>query len=274
MDFMINCVKKKINKITFYWQIITHILEMKRILKKCVSDEYTNSDTNVCLLLSAGKSTRFKNQLQYLTSKQTYTYMDKPIILYSLEALIEIETMTHIVVITNTECFDEIDNIINEMVNNLSQKNMGKKCEIVLIVNDIDCRLKTIETGLEYIKNNIKDEIINNVVIHDCARPFVPVEYFKTILSNNEFYSQYSLNLTNGLADSDLNIYDRNNFFELCSPICIKYDLCKFVFENFIYSSNLFVYEPISILKVYGVKINIIYGKYKFLKKITYFDDL
>jgi 2-C-methyl-D-erythritol 4-phosphate cytidylyltransferase len=263
-----NFIKKIFSYIYFYFYVYLKSNELNKTLEKCAKYSCSTEHTNICLLLSAGKSTRFKNNKSNITSKQVYIFENKPLILYSLEILIEI--MTHIIIITNSEC----ENEINDLIKNLMEKNNKNLCKVVIITNDIDCRLKTIEIGLEYIKNNIVDLEINNIIIHDSARPFVPKEYFMTILSNTEFYSQYSLKLTNGLVDNNFNVYDRYIFFEICSPICIKYDLCKFIFENFIYTKNRFVYEPIIILKLYNIKINIIYGKYKFLKKITYLDDL
>lgn len=253
------------HKIFFYLNVYYNWFEYKKHLNLI---KYQNNSTNlnVCLLLSAGSSFRFKNNNPNIKSKQLFNLNSKPLILYSIESIINTTLIDYLIIITNTKCFDEINLIIG------SNLYYNKKT-IKILINDIDCRLKSIQTGLDYINLNIPN--LNNIIIHDSARPFVPSEYFYKIISSNTLYSHYSLKLTNGLIDEKFNVYDRNKFIEICSPICIKYSIYKFIFEKFIGYSNNYTCEPIQIFKIYNFSdINIIYGKYKYLKKITYYEDI
>lgn len=253
------------HKIFFYFNIYYNWFEYKKHLN---SIKYQNNpaNLNVCLLLSAGSSSRFKNNNSNIESKQLFNLNSKPLILYSIESIINTKLIDCIIIVTNSKCFNEINRLIN------SNSYCDKK-NIIILTNDIDCRLKSIQTGLDYINLNMSN--LNNIIIHECARPFVPSDYFYKIISSNSMYSHYSLKLTNGLIDENFNVYDRNKFIEICSPICVKYSIYKFIFEKFIGYSNNCTCEPIQILKMYNfLDINIIYGKYRYLKKITYYEDI
>jgi 2-C-methyl-D-erythritol 4-phosphate cytidylyltransferase len=232
-----------------FWNIPKVISILKMVNKKII---------NVGLILAGGTGSRFDATVM----KQLYVYNNEHLITHSINILNE--NVEHIIIVTNSKCFDEINKII--------QKMDFKKTKIHVVINDINCRLDSIETGLMYIKNNLND--INNIIIHDSARPFVPKQYISDILVNTKYYSQYCLRLTNGLMDLNFNTLDRDKYIELCTPICMNFDLCFFIFINFISKKSRYTCEFIDILKIYKIEINIIYGKYKFIKKVTYSEDL
>jgi 2-C-methyl-D-erythritol 4-phosphate cytidylyltransferase len=242
--------------IFFYIKIIITWIQIFKIIynKKTIKDD----KINIGLILAGGTSTRFGGEIP----KQLYLYKNIPLIKYSIESIIN--QVNYIIIIVNSQCYTQIKNIIdNELYSNT---------KIYLIINDINCRLESIGCGLAYIKKNFNN--VKFVVIHDSARPFIPSEYIENMISNTNYYSQYGLKLTNGLMDNLYNTLDRDKYIELCSPICINFELSKIIYDNFINSSNRNVHEFIDILKILKIPIQIFYGKYSLLKKITYSDDL
>ena len=124
--------------------------------------------------------------------------------------------------------------------------------------------------------NNFK---INNLIIHDSARPYVTENYYTELLKSCDHYeySQYYLKLVNGLARKEgnqYNIYGRDDFIELCTPVCCKFNLYYFIFMNYLCNNIPYSYELIPILNLMKIECKFIEGKYKYLKKITYFEDI
>ena len=72
----------------------------------------------------------------------------------------------------------------------------------------------------------------------------------------------------------DNEVVDRDKYIELCTPLCINYKLFNFIFKNYIQKENMITYEFIPILKILNINYNFIEGHYKYLKKITTFEDI
>jgi len=221
-----------------------------------------NTSINTCILLAAGTSSRF----DAYKPKQIYTLKKKTIISYSIDSIINI--VDELIIITNTSCYDQIKEVAN---NN----------KITILINDINSRIESIKTGLLYINN--KNISINKIIIHDSARPFVTEDHFKKILESNFQYSQYYLKLVNGLAKKDktnynkflkYKIFDRNEYIELCTPVCCDYKLYYFIFMNYMGNKNPYTEEPITILNLLNIPYNFIEAHQKYLRKITYLDDI
>jgi 2-C-methyl-D-erythritol 4-phosphate cytidylyltransferase len=214
---------------------------------------------NIGLLLSAGTSSRFNTK----KPKQLFTIDDKPILLHSIQSFINV--VDKLIIVTNTQCYDEI----KEMT-----KNYYK---IFILINDINSRTESIKKGLSYLQLTYNN--INNIIIHDSARPFINETHFKTLLKSNETfqYSQYYLKLVNGLLKKNNEIYDvkdRDKYIEICTPLCCNYKLYYFIFMNYIGNSNPFTSELIPILNLMNIKCNFIEGYYNSLRKITYIEDI
>jgi 2-C-methyl-D-erythritol 4-phosphate cytidylyltransferase len=210
---------------------------------------------NIGLILAAGYSTRFKSNIK----KQVYKINDKPLISYSIDNLIN--NVHIILIITNDIIKKEIEKIIN------NQKN------IILLVNNNDSRLESINIGLTYINNNYKN--IKNIIIHDSARPFITESHIIKLLNttqNDIIYSQYYLTLVNGLMNIKTETFlDRNEYIETCTPICIDFMYAYMIFKKYINENN---YEFIPILKKLKLKYLLFEDKQKYLRKITTIDDI
>jgi len=184
---------------------------------------------NIGILLAAGTSSRFDND----KLKQLYILNEIPIVEYSIKVMLN--TLEKIIIITNTKCYEEIKNISNKYKN------------ISIIINDINCRLESLEKGLEYLNQNYNYNYyynnIKNVIIHDAARPYITDIYIKDLLKacEKKIYAQYYLKLVNGLAKkNNLNyeIKDRDEYIEICNPICIDYIFFDIIFKNYLSKKN------------------------------------
>jgi 2-C-methyl-D-erythritol 4-phosphate cytidylyltransferase len=214
---------------------------------------------NIGLLLSAGTSSRFDQK----KPKQLFTINDKPIILHSIQSFINV--VDKLVIVTNTKCYDEIIQIT---------KNYDK---IIVIINDINSRIESIKSGLLYLQKTYNN--INNIIIHDSARPFINESHLITLLKSNENYqySQYYLKLVNGLLKKNQDKYDLNDpskFIEICTPLCCNYNLYYFIFMNYIGNSKPFTTELIPILNLMNISYTFIEGFHNSLRKITYIEDI
>lgn len=220
-----------------------------------------NNKHNICLLLAGGHGTRFsKNEI-----KQLYKINDKPIIQITLETFEKTDMIYKYVIVTNSDCYKNIKKIINKI-------KLNTKCEIV--VNDINCRLKSIECGLEQINkiNNVK-----NIIIHDSVRCFIRKKDIEKIINYGNIYKyvQYIIKLVNGFHKLYGNeLINRDDYIELVTPLCMESELCKFIFLSYIKNENRIVYEFINILKLINIEYKFIECNIKFFKKITTFDDL
>ena len=218
-----------------------------------------NANTNnICILLSAGNSTRFCSDIP----KQLFIYKNKHLINYSVEAIEN--NVNLIIIISNSKNYKKLFEIFKS--NN----------KIVIIINDIDSRLKSIECGFNYIEQNIKLKKlknINKIIIHDSARPFIESIHIQKIINETKYYSQYCLKLTNGLiVNKTLACLNRDNYSELCTPLCIDYELGIYIFKYIMLPNNIF--EFIDVLRIYNIPIKLLYEEYKILKKITYISDI
>ena len=228
---------------------------------------------NIGLLLAAGISSRFN----YDKPKQLYKINDIPIIMYSVNALINIVSI--LIIITNSTCYAEIKNLVQDYE------------KVVVLVNDVNCRLESIAIGLRYIKNSY--DLYNNslrrmhieptqdtlqIIIHDAARPFINENHIKDLLNNlNDkcLYSQYYLKLVNGLYNAkSKEMVNRDDYIEICTPLVSDFDLYYSIFMKYINNPCRIAYEHISVMDKYKYKYKLVEGNNSYLRKITYYDDI
>ena len=236
---------------------------------------------NVGILLAGGTSSRFNLYLsENKISKQLYLLDGKPLINYSIDAFLELENnnLNYLLIIVNSEIKEEIEKIIEK----------ESKIIIIVLVNDFNDRLESINIGLQYINDYIYDFNPSkiNIIIHDSARPFITQKHLKTLIDLNQtkinnkniVYSQYCMKLTNGLMNLENNeVLDRNKYLELCSPICIDFKICYDIFKNYIKkdeNNQREFYEFIPVLNILNLKYKLIEGHFKDLRKITTREDI
>jgi 2-C-methyl-D-erythritol 4-phosphate cytidylyltransferase len=194
---------------------------------------------NICILLAAGTSSRFGS------SKQLF-------ILSSGKNILEtcIETLLQVV--------DKIIVVTNEVLSNKNRK-------VICVTNSINCRLKSIEAGLHYIDTHYSLST-RKVIIHDVARPFITIDHISNLLHSKKILVQYYLKLTNGLIYKGIECVNRDDYMELCTPLCIEYKTCRLLCKKGV------PYEFISGLL--QEEYQLIPSSYKYLRKITTVNDI
>jgi len=224
---------------------------------------------NIAILLSGGFSSRFNSS----TLKQLYNYNSIPLFLHSLKILSQ--TLDIVVIIVNSLCFDDIKYLIEK-------DHTLNNCQIYLSTNDENCRMESIYNGLCFIQNNLQKENISNLIIHDAARPFIKEKHITNLLdliTKENFYAQYYLKIVNGLLKKNKSGYkevNREEFIEICTPVCINFKLFKFIFLNYMKKEMRISWEFIPVLDLMKMKYELVCGddEYKYLRKITKLTDL
>jgi 2-C-methyl-D-erythritol 4-phosphate cytidylyltransferase len=200
---------------------------------------------------------RFKQKIP----KQIYKINNKLMIEHSI---ISMKKLDKIIIMTNHKCFKIISNL-SKLYNNI----------IVLQTASVN-RETTLYNAISYIKKNNNYHKINNIIIHDSARPYINYKHINNLLKymKHNIYVQYCMKLTNGLGfidDKKIKPVDRDNYIELCTPICLN---ANFLFNNYDKCYNDNIKEYFEILNINRLPYKILYDDYKYLKKITYSTDL
>ena len=211
---------------------------------------------NTGIVLAAGNSSRFNNKI----SKILYKLNNKPIIKYSTDLL--------------SQYLDQIIVVVNSKDYKVVKKLLSKK--IAIVVNDMDNRLDSIKTGLDYLKGT---DTTSNILIHDAARPYIVPEMIESLLDNCQKYQyvQYYLNLIDGLVIKTTTGYDvveRSKYLQLCTPQIVDYHLFNFLFRKYIYPKNRLSCEALPLLNKFNVQFNLIEGNHRYLRKITTLEDI
>ena len=209
---------------------------------------------NLGILLAAGRSSRFKEN-----DKQLYEIDGKSVI--SLSGSLLSKNLDKLIIVANS--------------NNCSEISI-KNPSAVIVINDIDNRIKSIAAALDYISENIKN--VKNIIIHDGARPFIAQNHIDElfIASQSYSYAQYYLSLVNGLAkrkESGYEIVDRKEYIELCTPIIADYRIYNDIFINYIDKIESSV-EIIPVLDSLNIPYKLIEGMHRYIRKITSIDDI
>lgn len=212
---------------------------------------------NVAMLLAAGHSSRFNGS----TSKLLYKIKNKPLVAHSVDNLLKV--VDKIIIVVNSNNRQSIKNIFN------------KNKRVSFVVNDIDERLESINKG----RLSFTDQNISNIIIQDAARPYVTVKMLDELLVSSQYYlySQYYLNMINGLAIRDNNSYhivDRSHYIETCNPLIIDYLLFNFLFARYIYPKDRISCEILPVINKFNIPYNLIEGDRRLLRKVTTVNDI
>lgn len=212
----------------------------------------------VILLLSAGQSSRFGHDCP----KQIYEYDGCTIIERAIRIFHDITS--HLVVVVNQTNAEVIRRVTDHGYNHIH----------IVATNQDGDRFDSIEIGLRYIRDHIQHDF-QDIIIHDCARPFVYQHDIKKIMRCTCLYSQYVMKLTNGLLETSTNrVVNRDHYIELCTPMKMDYKLCDDLFIRFMSGKHRYVCEFIPLLKLYKIPMHFFQGSYASLRKITYLEDL
>ena len=199
------------------------------------------------ILLSAGKSKRFKSRL----NKQFITYKNKPLFEHSLKTALD------------SKLFKKILIVSNKKIKKISYKNID------IIKGGIE-RHNSTQKALNYLKN----KKIKNVFIHDAARPNLSINLLKRLkkeLKNNNAVVPYlkSENSVKYKIKNKINNLDRNKVLLTQTPQCFNFqelfNLYKSNKEKITDEASLYLRNNRKIKFILGDKKNF---------KITTIDDL
>ena len=199
------------------------------------------------ILLSAGKSKRFKSKL----NKQFITYKNKPLFEHSLKTAID------------SKLFKKILIVSNKKIKKISYKNIN------VIKGGAERHIST-QNALQYLKS----KKIRNVFIHDAARPNLSINLLKRLkkeLKQNTAVVPYlkSENSVKYKIKNRINNLDRNKVLLTQTPQCFNYqelfDLYKSNKEKITDEATLYLKNSKKIKFILGEKKNF---------KITTVDDL
>ena len=206
---------------------------------------------NIGILLAAGRSSRFESD------KQLYEINGKSIISFSIDLLSR--NLDKLIIVANSNNYKSISTM-----------------SPIIVINDIDTRIRSIGAALDYISDSIEN--VKNIIIHDGARPFITQNHIDELLTASQSYSyaQYYLSLVNGLAkrkEYGYEIVDRGEYIELCTPIIADYKIYNDIFRNHIDKIESSI-EALPVLDSLNIPYKLIEGKHKYLKKITKIEDI
>ncbi len=199
------------------------------------------------ILLSAGKSKRFKSKL----NKQFITYKNKPLFEHSLNTALD------------SNLFDRIVIVSNKKIKITNHKNID-------VIKGGKDRHNSTQNALNFLKNkNIK-----NVFIHDAARPNLSIKLLKKLkknLKNNTAVVPYlhSENSVKYKSNNKINNLSRDKVLMTQTPQCFNFkELIDLHNKN-----KEKITDEASLYLKYKKKIKFIIGE-KNNFKITTIDDL
>ena len=199
------------------------------------------------ILLSAGKSKRFKSKL----NKQFLTYKNKPLFEHSLKTALD------------SKIFKKVLIVSNKKIKNVSYKNID-------VIKGGTERHNSTQNALNYLKN----KKIKNVFIHDAARPNLSIKLLhrlKKELKKNNAVVPYlkSENSVKYKIKNKINNLDRNKIFLTQTPQCFNFqelfNLYKSNKEKITDEASLYLRNNRKIKFILGDKKNF---------KITTIEDL
>ncbi len=214
---------------------------------------------NYAIILASGTGKRFESDLP----KQFAKINGKSLLEYSIEAF------------ESCRCIDEIIVVITPEYNGLARK--------IIENNGYQKVIKLVNGGKErkdssYIGVNSIDEIDANVLIHDCARPFVSHEIINNCIVMLEKYDAVAaaipstdtvIETKNGMITC---VPDRLSLMRIQTPQCFRLSLIKNAHElskndyNFTDDCGLVIKHKLA-------DIHIVYGSEQNIK-ITYPRDI
>ena len=209
------------------------------------------------ILLVAGKSTRFEGNI----SKQIFLLKGKPVFSYPLDSLINCRAIDQVIVVTNNETKDEIENYI------------GNNSKVSVCLGG-ETRQLSVENGLAMIKNASLDDI---VIIHDGARPLLDEEIIIRTVEAAKVDGAVTtfLPMEDTVAFSDFNEHiagfaDRTNLVKIQTPQAFKYGIIS---EAHKLATDTFATDDCSLVMRTLMQVKLVPGSKK-LAKLTTLEDV
>lgn len=179
---------------------------------------------NHCLLMMGGVGNRFGADIP----KQYVRVDSKPIFLYILKALLEVESIDDVVIVSNPEWVNFVKRVINRI---------NSKDKAVYVAEGGINRSESVKNGLLFLSGFAADDDV--VLIHDATHPYVDTDGITAVIDAvNEFggvtlgacqYDTcYRINENNMLVE----VIPRQFLVSGASPEAFKFKLINDIYQN------------------------------------------
>ncbi len=170
---------------------------------------------NIALILASGSGTRM---VGLKTPKQFCLVNNKPLFLYSVEAFEKNLLIDAIVIVTQSNFVNKVQNICDE----------NALFKVRLVTEGGDTRQESVYKGLKAIKEFVQEDDI--ILIHDCARPLVSQEIINNNIEGCEKFgaveTAVKTNDTIVKAGEESNeVLDRSNLYQVQTPQTFRYSI-------------------------------------------------
>lgn len=167
---------------------------------------------NLGVILAAGIGKRFTSSMH----KQYLKINGKEMIYYSL------------VQMRQTKCIDEIIVVVD--YDEYHNSYISKKYDVTCICGG-NTRNESISNAIHYIKENYSD--CENVIIHDCVRPFIKHDVFCKCISALESYDAVALSseIMDGFVTRIGGYANRSDYMLIQTPEAFKFKLLEKYFD-------------------------------------------
>ncbi len=207
------------------------------------------------LLLAAGSSTRFADN----TKKQFFKVKGREVLYYSLNTFNNSELIDEIIVVSSSEDFEIITNLVN--ANNFT------KVKAIVVGGNV--RQESVKNGLDYIKED------GYVLIHDSARPLVDEKVISSLIEalKDADGATPAIKVVDTIVKVKngelLSFENRDELYRIQTPQAFKVNVIKEAHQKF---EGKEATDDTQLVKLLDKKVVIIPGEEK-LKKITTLED-
>lgn len=212
---------------------------------------------NFALLLLAGKSTRFDNNLP----KQFYIINKKPLYYYPLKALSDSNDIDGIILVTLKEKVMEVYDAVNAFKIN----------KVKAVIAGGNTRNESVKLGLDKLKEYLKPDDI--VLIHDAARALLDTNIISTAINETKkkdatTFALRSFDTLVKAKDFIITGYiNRNETFRVQTPQTFKYSL---ILEA--YNQHITTNDDTELVSNMNKKVYLLKGDSKLFKVTTFMD--
>ncbi len=213
------------------------------------------------IILAGGKGLRLGEE----TPKQFLPLGDKSVIMWSIEAFINSNEVTSVIIVTPEMHRERMNQIIDDMEDS---------SKIFKIVTGGDTRQESVYNALT-CNNFNKDDIL---LFHDAARPFLSNRVIQDSISLTKIFGASGVyvpaidTITKIEGDDIISIPDRENLFYTQTPQSFKYDIIKNAHDKARKKSTFRATDDVSLVKQAGIPVKKVEGEYENFKITTYSD--
>ena len=218
---------------------------------------------NIALVLAGGRGTRIESTIP----KQFIEVVGKPIIIHTLEKLINTEIFDKIYI----ACVKEYIEYLQGIIKDYTEQN-------IIILEGGQSAFYSNYNGIKKIYQDNKEDC--NVLIHDANRPLVTEKHIRDIIRLCNKYEQVvtvtqstELIMVSDNGKSSSTMYNRDKLYRIQKPECYKLKKLYKLYEKAIKDKRDNYVATCDLYNSYGEKLHFCNCEFENIK-ITYNDDL